>query len=52
VDAGLFLEQPGLGTITVGAPADLLLVEGNPLEDLGRLRNFDAMVHRGAWVPR
>lgn len=52
VEAGLFLEEAGLGTVTVGAPADLLLVEGNPLEDLGRLRNFHGMVHRGAWHPR
>jgi imidazolonepropionase-like amidohydrolase len=52
VDAGQFLEEPGLGTVTVGAPADLLLVQGNPLEDLARLRQFSGMVHRGAWLPR
>ena len=51
VDAGIFLEQEGLGTIVVGAPADLLLVEGNPLEDLGRLRQFQGMVQQGAWIP-
>jgi imidazolonepropionase-like amidohydrolase len=52
IDAGQFLEVPGLGTVTVGAPADLLLVQGNPLEDLARLRRFSGMVHRGAWLPR
>jgi hypothetical protein len=51
VDAGIFLEQEGLGTIGVGAPADLLLVEGNPLEDLRRLRQFQGMVQQGAWIP-
>ena len=51
VDAGIFLEQEGLGTIVVGAPADLLLVEGNPFEDLGRLRHFQGMVQQGAWIP-
>lgn len=50
-DAGRFLEIERLGTLTVGAPADLLLVEGNPLTDLGRLRRFDGLVHRGAWIP-
>ena len=51
VDAGIFLEQAGLGTTTVGAPADLLLVEGNPLGDLSRLRQFQGMVQQGAWIP-
>ena len=50
-EAGRFLEIQGLGTLTAGAPADLLLVEGNPLTDLGRLRRFDGLVHRGAWIP-
>jgi imidazolonepropionase-like amidohydrolase len=50
-EAGRFLEIPGLGTIAPGAPADLLLVEGNPLADLGRLRRFEGLVQRGAWTP-
>jgi len=50
-EAGRFLEIEGLGTVTVGAPADLLLVEGNPLTDLGRLRRFDGLVQRGEWTP-
>ena len=49
--AGLFLAIEGLGTVTVAAPADLLLVEGNPLTDLRRLRRFDGLVQRGAWIP-
>jgi imidazolonepropionase-like amidohydrolase len=51
VDAGIFLEEEGLGTIVVGAPGDLLLVEGNPLEDLRRLRQFQGMVQHGGWIP-
>ena len=50
-EAGRFFEIAGLGTVTVGAPADLLLVAGNPLADLSRLRRFDGLVHRGAWTP-
>jgi imidazolonepropionase-like amidohydrolase len=50
-EAGRFLGIEGLGTLTVGAPADLLLVEGNPLTDLARLRRFDGLVQRGAWTP-
>jgi imidazolonepropionase-like amidohydrolase len=48
-EAGRFLGIAGLGTVTAGAPADLLLVEGNPLADLSRLRRFDGLVQRGAW---
>jgi len=50
-EAARFLEVAGLGTVAVGAPADLLLVDGNPLTDLRRLRRFDGLVHRGAWIP-
>ena len=50
-EAGRFLEIDGLGTVTLGAPADLLLVEGNPLADLSRLRRFDGVVQKGAWTP-
>ena len=51
-DAGRFLAIEGVGTVTVGAPADLLLVPRNPLDDVGRVREFDGMVRRGAWSPR
>ncbi len=51
VDAGAFLEIEGLGTAVVGAPADLLLVTGNPLEHVDRIRTFDGLIHRGAWIP-
>jgi imidazolonepropionase-like amidohydrolase len=50
-EAGRFLGIEGLGTLAVGAPADLLLVAGNPLTDLGRLRRFDGLVRRGGWIP-
>jgi imidazolonepropionase-like amidohydrolase len=51
VDAGRFLQVEQLGTVAAGAPADLLLVAGNPLDDLTRLRRFDGLIHRGAWIP-
>jgi imidazolonepropionase-like amidohydrolase len=50
IDAAVFLGIPQLGTVTVGAPADLLLVDGNPLASIGRLRQFDGLVQRGAWT--
>ena len=37
--AELFQRQGELGAVVPGARADLLVVEGNPLEDLGVLRD-------------
>jgi len=39
------------GRIEVGYAADLLLVEGDPLEDLGTLRNVSAVIKGGTLVP-
>ena len=40
-----------IGTIEVGKAADLLLVESNPLEDVGALRERAGIVLRGEWIP-
>jgi imidazolonepropionase-like amidohydrolase len=52
IDAGRFLGRAGLGTVTVDAPADLLLVRRNPLLDLSVLREFDGLVLHGSWYSR
>lgn len=40
------------GTIAAGRRADLLLVAGNPLEDLAVLRRPSGVMVRGTWLPR
>lgn len=40
------------GTVSQGAQADLLLLDANPLEDLGRLKQAVGVVLRGRWLPR
>ena len=48
-------EMPGsevFGTVRPGARADLLLVDGNPLEELGRLRRPLGVMVRGRWLER
>jgi hypothetical protein len=40
------------GTITPGARADLLLVDGNPLDDLSRLQRPAGVMTRGRWFTR
>ena len=37
----------GLGAITAGAPADLVVLAGNPLDDIRHTRAIDAVVFRG-----
>jgi imidazolonepropionase-like amidohydrolase len=50
--AAEFLEESDeIGTVAVGHRADLLVVEGNPLDDVSALRSIEAVVLRGAWFP-
>jgi len=42
-------EQAEIGIVAAGRRADLILVEANPLEDVGALRALDAVVLRGVW---
>jgi imidazolonepropionase-like amidohydrolase len=37
----------GLGTIAAGAPADLVVLAGNPLDDIRHTQTIDAVVFRG-----
>jgi hypothetical protein len=40
------------GTIVKGASADLLLLEGNPLDDLSFLKKQAGVMIRGQWLPK
>jgi imidazolonepropionase-like amidohydrolase len=56
-NAGEFIEAriPGterFGVVEVGARADLLLLEGNPLADLARLEQPTGVMARGRWYSR
>lgn len=37
------------GTVSVGKRADLILLDGNPLEDLKNIRRINGLVLRGKW---
>ena len=53
VEPARFLGNSGeFGTIAVGSRADLLLVEDNPLEDIGHLRTVVGVMARGRWIGR
>jgi imidazolonepropionase-like amidohydrolase len=48
--AARLLRRPDLGTLAVGARADLLVVRGDPLSDVGALREPLLVVQEGAVV--
>jgi len=47
-----FSDTDTFGTITPGSRADLLLVNGNPLEDVMHLSNLAGVMVRGQWLSR
>ncbi|MXX96463.1 MAG: amidohydrolase family protein [Rhodothermaceae bacterium] len=40
------------GTISEGSRADLILVDGNPLDDLAKLKELSGVMVRGNWLSR
>jgi imidazolonepropionase-like amidohydrolase len=42
----------GSGMVTVGSPGDLVLLDGNPLEDITNTRRVAGLVRRGEWYDR
>jgi imidazolonepropionase-like amidohydrolase len=50
IEPGRLLHVPQLGTVTVGAPAELLLLNGNPAEDLNSLRLPAGILLHGEWI--
>jgi imidazolonepropionase-like amidohydrolase len=49
--AAEFLGRPELGRVAVGARADLLLLEANPLANVANAKRIDGVVLGGAWRP-
>ena len=40
------------GTVAVGRRADLILLDGNPLKDIGNTAGLAGVMIRGRWLPR
>lgn len=52
-NAAEFLEASDeFGTVVVGMRADLLLLGGNPLNDVNNVRDISGVMLRGNWLPR
>ena len=53
VDAAEFMNAAGeFGVVKVGARADIVLVDGNPLEDVKNASRIVGVMVRGHWLPR
>jgi imidazolonepropionase-like amidohydrolase len=52
VPAAFLGRSKEFGTIAPGQRADLLLVNGNPLENLTVLEHPNGVMMRGKWLPR
>ena len=49
--ARYFEKEGKFGTIVVGASADLVLLDENPLEDISHTRSITGVMVRGDWMP-
>ena len=52
VPATFLGKEKEFGTIATGKRADLLLIDGNPLEDVTRLKRPNGVMTRGRWFTR
>lgn len=51
-NVGRFLKRDDVGIIRVGAVADLILLEANPLESIGNTRKISGVMKNGKWYPK
>ena len=52
VNVGRFLERNDIGVIKVGALSDLLLLNGNPLENINHTRNIAGVMVGKTWMDK
>jgi hypothetical protein len=45
-------EEAACGTVAVGKSADLVLLDANPLSEIGNVRKIAGVMARGKWLPR
>ena len=52
INTGKFLKRDDIGVIRKGAVADLLLLNGNPLQDIKHTWDIEGVVLRGVWLDK
>ena len=51
-NVGSFYNNPDLGVIRTGAIADLILLNGNPLQDINQSKNIQGVMLDGRWLSK
>lgn len=51
-DAAVFLGENTFGIVAPGKRADLILIEGNPLEDVSHVKELKGVMVKGKWLPQ
>ncbi|GAB3167636.1 amidohydrolase family protein [Telluribacter humicola] len=52
VNVAQYLGRSDMGTIAVGKEADLVLLEGNPLDNIGQTRRIEGVLLDSRWLPK
>jgi len=53
VNAAVFLRQPGeFGVVAPGSRADLVMLDANPLQQIGATSRISGVMLRGRWLPK
>jgi hypothetical protein len=52
VNVADYLKLPNTGRIRKGASADLVLLAGNPLQDITQTKRIEGVILRGKWLPK
>jgi imidazolonepropionase-like amidohydrolase len=53
VNVGVFLDRPNdMGIIKAGSVSDLVLLNGNPLNDIHQTKNIEGVMLGNKWLPK
>lgn len=52
VNVGKFLKREDIGVVKEDAVSDLLLLNGNPLEDISQAKNIEGVMMGNLWIPK
>jgi len=52
INVGKFYNDPDMGVIKVNALADLILLDGNPLQDISQTKNIAGVMLNGKWLSK
>ena len=52
VNVGKFLNREDIGSIKTGSVSDMLLLNGNPLEDISQARNIEGIMMGNLWLSK